>query len=664
MIPCIYRKSLLTFLLIFIGIKLWSQADKLLMFKTSIKNQGSLAYAYDQNFLFIGDGDRIQLFSTNAMTLSRELKIHSHGVLQVLPLEDNVHFVSVNQGGEIVYWDYLSGRELFTVQTKEKLNGATLLGGSRIAGITDDKLVLVDLTKKSIVYEKRISKKPLRCVTSTRNQNFIIAGGGDTKLFLCNAQDGNITASLAGHENYIRAIDISDDDALIASVGDDGLLIIHDFQGHVKINIKVAKNWLHSVKFSHDSKFVAVGDDRGTVYIYSVEKGLLEERISQASLPILSVQFSPNGKELSFLSSQSYVKTWNISRHSIASVFKMNDQKDRTPPQIYISNPPNIQDDKVRVYKDMVEIKGTLMDESGIRGLKVNGLDIPIKENNNFLIIQPLAMGDNLFTIEARDINDNIAVKRFSVQRKNLSGEEFDPVKAKNFLFIVGVNDYEFWPKLNNAVKDANDITNSLLSNYNFGIDNLIMIKNEQATRANIYKNLRSLIELITPQDNLVVYFSGHGYFDGVLNEGYWIPVDARLNNSGDYLSNSDILKIIGSIDSQHTFLIADACFSGSLFSESKRGYAENVEKYKSRWGLASGRLEVVSDGSIGQNSPFALATVTFLNDNEKDKFAISELIQFVKMKVSETSSQTPLGNPLKVLGDEGGEMVIYKRRK
>jgi hypothetical protein len=237
-------------------------------------------------------------------------------------------------------------------------------------------------------------------------------------------------------------------------------------------------------------------------------------------------------------------------------------------------------------------------------------------------------------------------------------------VRAKRYiLFVVGTNDYQQWPKLNNAVRDAGDITNTLLKSYNFDFGNLTMLKNEQATRSNVYNALRALIEQVTPQDNLLIYFSGHGYFDPILSEGYWIPVDAKVNSLGDYLSNSDLLKIIGNINSQHTFLIADACFSGSLFGETKRGYADNVEKFRSRWGLASGRLEVVSDGEQGKNSPFATAILEYLNNNTKDKVAISELVQTVKTRVAEVSQQTPLGNPLKMSGDEGGELVLYRKK-
>ena len=203
-----------------------------------------------------------------------------------------------------------------------------------------------------------------------------------------------------------------------------------------------------------------------------------------------------------------------------------------------------------------------------------------------------------------------------------------------------------------------------LMGKYNFEFSNVTLVRDEQATRSNIYNGLRNLIEKVSPQDNLVIYFSGHGYFDPLLNEGYWIPADAEVNSSGSYISNTEILKILGNINSQHTFLVADACFSGALFADSRRGYTENVEKFKSRWGLASGRLETVSDGEIGNNSPFAKRVIQFLRENEKDKFAVSELIQYVKTQVAEDTNQTPIGNPLKALGDEGGEMVFYRKNQ
>ena len=343
----------------------------------------------------------------------------------------------------------------------------------------------------------------------------------------------------------------------------------------------------------------------------------------------------------------------------------MRNKKDQSAPMVYLSSPSNIKNERVTVFEDIIKITGTVIDESGIQQLTVNNTVTPIKTNGVFSIFLPLNVGETAITIEAKDVNQNIALKKFTIERKNTDGTVYSPEAAKNYLLVIGINNYNSptWPMLNNAVADAEAVRDVLTTRYNFDSLDVTVLLNEQATRSNIYEALRRYIEKISSRDNLMIYYSGHGYFDKLLSEGYWVPVDAQGNDVSAYVPNSQILKIIENINSQHTFLVADACFSGSLFAATNRSYADHVEKYKSRWGLASGRLEVVSDGTIGTNSPFAQSFVGFLQNNTDPKVAVSDLVQYVKKKVTEINNQTPMGNPLNGVGDEGGEFVFYKRK-
>jgi len=341
----------------------------------------------------------------------------------------------------------------------------------------------------------------------------------------------------------------------------------------------------------------------------------------------------------------------------------LRSEKDVNAPMIYVSAPSNIRDDMVVLYQEILRLAGTVIDESGVQTLKVNGITVPVRENGAFVINLPLNIGDNPVTIEARDINQNISLRKFIITRKNMGGTEYSSKESKNYLLLIGIDKYQNWPVLNNAVSDIDSVRKILTSLYRFEPENTTVITNEHATLGNIYKVLRSYIERITPNDNLLIYYSGHGYFDKLLNEGYWVPVEAaRTVDVSAMVPNAQILKVIENINSQHTLLVADACFSGSLFSSNTRSYADHVEKYKSRWGLASGRLEVVSDGVIGRNSPFAESLISFLRNNKEDRVATSDLVQFVKKRVTEANQQTPIGSPLKGVGDEGGEFVFYKR--
>ncbi len=516
----------------------------------------------------------------------------------------------------------------------------------------------------TLLFSKKDHIKSIRGLDASLDGKWVATGGADKDIFLRDATSGNVTKKLQAHEGWVRTLAFSPDSKTLASGGDDKKIILWDIESGKKIREFPQRGWIYELKFSNDGKYLFAALEKNAVEVYDINTNLPALKLDNFQTPVLSLAVSPGGKEVATIQEFIHeVKYWNIESLNISPVFRFKDKKDVSPPQIFVSNPPNIQDNQVRYSKDMIDITGSVIDESGVRRLRVNGIETPIKSNGNFFIKLPLSMGDNFVSIEVTDVNDNIALKKFSVLRKDLLGDDYDASKARNFLLVVGINNYQYWPHLNNAVKDANDLAGTLMGLYNFDFSNVTVLRDEQATRSNIYKTLRNYISQVAATDNLVIYFSGHGHFDELLNEGYWIPYEAHVNEEGDYLPNSSILKIIEGINSQHTFLVADACFSGSLFGEQKRGYAENVEKYKSRWGLASGRLEAVSDGAQGTNSPFANQALKFLKENKKDRVTVSELIQAVKLGVAEYANQTPIGNPLKVTGDEGGEFVFYKKK-
>ncbi len=636
-------------------------AQEHLKFKYGFNKAADIQYTPDQTLLCIADDNELVFYTSGTGNKVKTVKPAKSKIVAFSFHDDGVHAVIAFANDEVVLFDLISNSILKKFKVDASILSARLAEDFKVAIATEKSVMVYDFTAEKLIATWSEHSKPIRSLTVSKDGKNIASGGGDGFVIVYDLI-GAVLSKKEIHTTWVRSLTFSPDGKTIASGDDKGNVFLSDLTGNVLYTFTDASGWVRSLQFSGDGKYLATGDEKGNCLVYWVERKTISQRFNNHQ-PIIQIRFKPDGKELATLVDLKGMRTWDVTALSIAPVFKFRDQKDNTPPQIFVSNPPNTQnDERIRFSEDLLDLRGIVVDESGIRSLKINGIVTPIKDNGNFVMNMPLSMGDNFVTIEAKDVNDNIAIKKFIIDRKNLSGEEYDHSKAKNHLIVVGINEYEHWPKLYNAVKDASDVASTLLTSYTFDFANVVMLKNEQATRNNIYKSLRSLIEQITPQDNLIIYYSGHGYFDELLNEGYWIPVDARTNESGDYLSNSDLLKIIGSIDSQHTFLVADACFSGSLFSDSKRGYAENVEKFRSRWGLASGRLEVVSDGTEGENSPFTETFLEFLKTNEEEKFPVSELIQYVKIKVAEKSDQTPLGNPLKSAGDEGGEFVFYKK--
>ncbi|MEM6316806.1 MAG: caspase family protein, partial [Bacteroidota bacterium] len=236
------------------------------------------------------------------------------------------------------------------------------------------------------------------------------------------------------------------------------------------------------------------------------------------------------------------------------------------------------------------------------------------------------------------------------------------PSLGKNYLLVIAIDAYEYCPTLYNCVADAKRLIDILTQQYQFEKKEVTTLFNEKATEGNIFSAFRSLATTVTEKDNLVIYFSGHGEYDKVFEEGYWIPVNAQLGATEDCISNSKIKTILSAIKSKHTFLIVDSCFSGSLFAKFRSvAVAEKLEESPSRWGLTAGRNEVVSDGKPGDHSPFAESMLYHLEKNES-VLGVAELCNKVIEDVVTSAEQTPRGEPLKVKGHRGGQFFFRNK--
>ena len=233
--------------------------------------------------------------------------------------------------------------------------------------------------------------------------------------------------------------------------------------------------------------------------------------------------------------------------------------------------------------------------------------------------------------------------------------------KGKNYLFLIGIDQYQHWKRLTCAVKDILDFEDVVTSRYQFEKSGITILKDSDATFENILKEFNNLAETITNDDNLVIYYSGHGHL--IEDTGYWIPVDANVGdeNEHQFINNTVILDKVSKINSLHTFLIVDACFSGSLM----RGFKSppKSERYKSRRVFTSGQHnEVVSDGIAGGNSPFASGILNELRNNTSPYIPVSKLIAEVSIYVQRESKQVPVDDRLSHSDDQGGDFIFHLR--
>lgn len=236
--------------------------------------------------------------------------------------------------------------------------------------------------------------------------------------------------------------------------------------------------------------------------------------------------------------------------------------------------------------------------------------------------------------------------------------------KGKTHLLAIAIDDYEKCNILNNAVRDVEAFIEVMTTRYTLEPQQVILIKNTEATKKRIESAFDDLIDLVEPEDKLIIYFSGHGRHHEKRG-GFWVPVEAGKGDKDwpDYISNAVIRDYLSKINSFHTFLIADSCFSGALLiDKSKEKFTgDRRDTERSRWALTSGKKEIVSDGRPGAHSPFAAALLDVLRKAEEPP-SVMRICDLVLEKVAANAHQTPMGSPLRVEGHDAGQLVLYFR--
>ena len=255
---------------------------------------------------------------------------------------------------------------------------------------------------------------------------------------------------------------------------------------------------------------------------------------------------------------------------------------------------------------------------------------------------------------------DTFMIKQTAPKKK---GKNFAHVNFGNYhALIIGNNKHTSLKKLECAKEDAEAMADLLEKKYNFTTDLIL-----DATRSDIILSLDGLRKKLTPNDNLLIYYAGHGWLDTYADEGYWLPVDASQDNSLNWISSSKITASIKAIQAKHVLVIADSCYAGKLIRDITRGigvtktknYYETISRKKARSVLCSGGLEPVAD-SFGHSghSVFAAALIDVLNQN-KGVMDTTELFSKIRRPVMLNADQTPEYSDIRKAGHEGGDFLF-----
>tara|TARA_B110000240_G_C13472197_1_gene441496 strand:+ start:831 stop:1787 length:957 start_codon:yes stop_codon:yes gene_type:complete len=252
---------------------------------------------------------------------------------------------------------------------------------------------------------------------------------------------------------------------------------------------------------------------------------------------------------------------------------------------------------------------------------------------------------------------------------ESLETESLNLLKTGTYhALIIGVQDYESddCKDLAFPINDAEELRECLVSLYSFEAEDVNVLRNPTGEEIEIALN--NLNEKLEENDDVLIFYAGHGYWDDRMSQGYWLPADAKRNAKYTWISNSIIQDYLRGMSAyaRNVLLITDACFGGSIFatrSAFTKAELLGIEKLyytPSCQAMTSG----TKDQEVDDKSVFLQYLVENLRNNNQLHLSAEKLFSSFKQAVigQSKSSQIPQFGVVREAGDEGGDFIFIKR--
>lgn len=331
------------------------------------------------------------------------------------------------------------------------------------------------------------------------------------------------------------------------------------------------------------------------------------------------------------------------------------------------------------------EIVGRVAAPAGLLKLAVNDLPVSPNEHGVFTVMVPLTPPETPVSVVAVDRQGKRAVVEFALRIKEpasvAAAERATPVVddvagidfGRYHALVIGNDQYEHLRDLGSAVGDATALAALLKQRYGF--------KTRLLTNADRYAILSALNELrekLTSEDNLLIYYAGHGELDRVNNRGHWLPVDAEPMSSANWIPTTAITDVLNIMKARQVLVIVDSCYAGALTrssvarlptattSDERLHWLRAVVGKRARIVLTSGGVAPVLDTGGGAHSVFAKALLDVLGGNV-ELLDGQRLFREVAARVSYAADnvgfdQVPEYAPIRYAGHEAGEFFFVPR--
>jgi hypothetical protein len=326
-----------------------------------------------------------------------------------------------------------------------------------------------------------------------------------------------------------------------------------------------------------------------------------------------------------------------------------------------------------------ITLVATVTSDNPLKSVTVNGREQVREGRGVFQTRLPLRGPEEQVEIVAADTAGLTSRVTFVVLSRAIGGRgeggsELPRPEApgRYVALVIGNDDYRLIRPLQTAVNDAVEVARLLEGQYGFTV-----IRRLNATRFQMMSALYEAGEQLTDNDNLLVYYAGHGVLDQVNDRGHWLPIDADERNPANWISNISLTDLLNTMRVRRLLVVADSCYSGTLtrsniarltpgMTGDERAQAiRTITRNKAYVALTSGGLEPVVDAAGGRHSPFAQSFLDILRVNTGVLSTQDLFIQLKPRVLTMTRElnvvQVPQYGPIQYTDHQAGDFLFVR---
>ncbi len=249
----------------------------------------------------------------------------------------------------------------------------------------------------------------------------------------------------------------------------------------------------------------------------------------------------------------------------------------------------------------------------------------------------------------------------FSFSHLTSAQQDSNPM-GKTWVVFIENSEYTSFASLSGPVTDIELMKESL---GGYVIDRVLHLKNMTKQDMEVFfsTELRDLV-IENEVNAIMVWYAGHGKF--INNIGYWIPVDATLDDEFTYYNINTLRASLKEYSDlvTNTLVVTDACESGPTFYQAMRSIPTNRDCSELFAGTARSSQVLTSSGYefATENSAFTRTFANALSNNQNPCLPIENIVTQVTIEASRSNQARPRFGKIAGLEDEGGTFFFIAR--